>query len=78
MIKTDLQRKSNNEYILRRDIDESNLQKFEELMNAVDWNLITYDQAFPLQKIKIKWKSLVSPWNYKGDYKIFKEETVPL
>ena len=60
MLKTDLERKSNNEYILRRDIGESNVEKFKELMNTVDWNLITqtlnpndikiYDQAFPLQK----------------------------
>ena len=83
MLKTDLEGKSNNEYILRRDIGESNVEKFKELMNTVDWNLITlnpndsysifienyikiYDQAFPLQKIKIKGKSLVSPWITKG------------
>ena len=85
MLKTDLERKSNNEYILRRDIGKSKLEKFKELMNTVDWNLITqtlnpndsysifieifikmYDQAFPLQKIKIKGKSLVSPWITKG------------
>ena len=85
VLKTDLERKSNNEYILRRDIGESNVEKFKELMNTVDWNLITqtlnpndsysifiekfikiYDQAFPLQKIKIKGKSLVSPWITKG------------
>ena len=85
MLKTDLERKSNNEYILQRDIGESNVEKFKELMNTVDWNLITqtlnpndsysifiekfikiYDQAFPLQKIKIKGKSLVSPWITKG------------
>ena len=85
VLKTDLERKSNNEYILQRDIGESNVEKFKELMNTVDWNLITqtlnpndsysifiekfikiYDQAFPLQKIKIKGKSLVSPWITKG------------
>ena len=85
MLKTDLERKTNNEYILRRDISESNVKKFKEPMNIVDWNLITqtlilndsycifiekfikiYDQAFPLQKIKIKGKSLVSPWITKG------------
>ena len=81
VLKTDLERKSNNEYILRRDIGKSNVEKFKGLMNTVDRNLITqtlnpndsysifiekfikiYDQAFPLQKIKIKGKSLVSPW----------------
>ena len=41
VLKTDLERKSNNEYILRRDIGESNVEKFKELMNTVDWNLIT-------------------------------------
>ena len=85
MLKTDLDRKSNNEYFLRRDISENNVKKFKALMNTVDWNLITqtlnpndsycifiekftkiYDQAFPLQKIKIKGKSLVSPWITKG------------
>ena len=85
MLKTDLERKSNNEYFLRRDISESNVNKFKELMNTVDCNLITqalnpnasycvfiekfikiHDQAFPLQKIKIKGKSLVSPWITKG------------
>ena len=39
--KTDLERKSNNEYILWRDIDESNVEKFKELMKTVDWDLIT-------------------------------------
>ena len=81
VLKTDLERKSNNEYFPRRDISESNVKKFKELMNTVDWNLITqtlnpndsycifiekfikiYDQAFLLQKIRIKGKSLVSPW----------------
>ena len=85
MLKTDLETKSNNEYFLKRDISESNVNNFKELMNTVDWNLITqtlnpndsycifiekfiknYDQAFPLQKIKIKGKSLVSPWITKG------------
>ena len=85
VLKTDLERKSNNEYILRRDICESNVEKFKELMNTVDWSLITqtlnpndpysifiakfiktYDQDFPLQKIKVKRKSLVSPWITKG------------
>ena len=85
MLKTDLERKSNNEYFLRRDISESNVKKFKELMNTVDWNLITqtlnpndsycifiekftkiYDQAFALQKIKMKGKNLVSPWITKG------------
>ena len=85
VLKTDLERKSNNEYFLRRDISESNVKKFKALMNTVDWNLITQtlnpndsycifiekftkisDQAFPLQKIKIKGKSLVSPWITKG------------
>ena len=85
MLKTDLERKSNNEYFLRRDISESNVKKFKELMNTEDWNLITqtlnpndsycifiekflkiYDQAFSLQKIKIKGKSVVSPWITKG------------
>ena len=84
-VKDNLERKSNNEYILRRDIGESNVEKFKELMNTVDWNLITqtlnpndsysifiekfikiYNHAFPLQKIKIKGKSLVSPWITKG------------
>ena len=41
MLKTYLERKSNNEYILRSDIGESNIEKFKELMNNVDWNLIT-------------------------------------
>ena len=41
VLKTDLERKSNNEYILPRDISESNAEKFKELMNTVDWNLIT-------------------------------------
>ena len=41
MLKTDLERKSNNEYFLRRDISESNVKKFKALMNTVDWNLIT-------------------------------------
>ena len=41
MLKTDLERKSNNEYFLRRDISESNVKKFKVLMNTVDWNLIT-------------------------------------
>ena len=41
LLKTDLERKSNNEYILRRDIGESNVEKFKELMNTVDWTLIT-------------------------------------
>ena len=41
VLKTDLERKSNNEYILRRDIGKSNVEKFKELMNTVDWNLIT-------------------------------------
>ena len=78
VLKTDLERKSNNEYILQRDIGESNVEKFKELMNTVDWNLITqtlnpndsysifiekfikiYDQVFPLQKIRIKGKSLI-------------------
>ena len=77
-VKDNLERKSNNEYILRRDIGESNVEKFKELMNTVDWNLITqtlnandsysifiekfikiYDQVFPLQKIRIKGKSLI-------------------
>ena len=85
MLKTDLERKGNNEYILRRDIGKSNVEKFKELTNTADWSLITqtlnpndsysifietiikiYDQAFPLQKIKIKGKSLVSPWIIKG------------
>ena len=85
MLKTDLERKTNNEYILRRDISESNVKKFKELMNTVDWNLITqtlnpndsycifiekfikiYDQAFPLQKIRTKGKTLVSPWFTMG------------
>ena len=85
MLETDLERKSNNEYILQRDIGKSNVQKFKELMNTVDWNSVTqtlnpndsysifiekfikiYDQAFPLQKIKIKRKSLDSPWITKG------------
>ena len=85
VLKTDLEKKSNNEYILRRDIGKSNVEKFKEHMNTVDWNLITqtlnpndsysifiekfiknYDQAFPLQNIKIKGKSLVAPWITKG------------
>ena len=41
MLKTDLERKSNNEYFLQRDISEGNVKKFKELMNIVDWNLIT-------------------------------------
>ena len=41
MLKTVLERKINNEYVLQRDIDESNVQKTKELMNTVDWNLIT-------------------------------------
>ena len=41
VLKTDLERKSNNEYFLRRDISESNVKKFKALMNTVDWNLIT-------------------------------------
>ena len=41
MLKTDLERKRNNEYILRREISECNVKKFKELMNTVDWNLIT-------------------------------------
>ena len=41
VLKTDLKRKTNNGYILRRDISESNVKKFKELMNTVDWNLIT-------------------------------------
>ena len=41
VLKTDLERKSNNEYILQRDVVESNVEKFKELMNTVDWNLIT-------------------------------------
>ena len=41
MLKTDLERKSSNEYILRSDIGGSNIEKFKELMNDVDWNLIT-------------------------------------
>ena len=36
VLKTDLERKSNNEYILQRDIGESNVEKFKELMNTVD------------------------------------------
>ena len=85
VLKTDLERKSNNEYILQRDIGESNVEKFKELMNTVDQefnysNFKSYysyiifiekfikilDQAFPLQKIKTKGKSLVSPWITKG------------
>ena len=96
VLKTDLERKSNNEYFLRRDISESNVKKFKALMNTVDWNLITqtlnpndsycifiekfikiYDQAFPLQKIKIKGKSLVSPWITKGIRKSSRKK-VPL
>ena len=41
VLKTDLERKSNNEYFLRRDICDSNVKKFKALMNTVDWNLIT-------------------------------------
>ena len=41
VLKTGLERKSNNEYILRRDISESKVKKFKELMNTADWNLIT-------------------------------------
>ena len=41
VLKTDLERKSSNEYILRSDIGGSNIEKFKELMNDVDWNLIT-------------------------------------
>ena len=41
MLKTDLERKSNNEYILRRDISKSNAEKCKELMKTVDWNLIS-------------------------------------
>ena len=41
VLKTDLERKSNNEYFLQRDISESNVKKFKALMNTVDWNLIT-------------------------------------
>ena len=41
VLKTDLERKSNNEYILQRDIGESNVEKVKELMNTVEWNLIT-------------------------------------
>ena len=41
VLKTDLERKSNNEYILQRDIGKSSVEKFKELMNTVDWNLIT-------------------------------------
>ena len=37
-LKTDLERKSNNEYILRKDIGESNVGKLKELMNTVNWN----------------------------------------
>ena len=81
VLKTDLERKTNNEYILGRDISESNVKKFKELINTVDWNLITqtlttndsycifiekfikiYDQTFPLQKIRTRGKSFVSPW----------------
>ena len=40
-LKTDLERKSNNECFLQRDISESNVKKFKELMNTVDWDLIT-------------------------------------
>ena len=80
ILKTNLERKSNNDFILQRDIGESNVEKFKELINTVDWNLVTQtlnpnnsnsifiekfikicDQAFPLQKIKIKRKSLDSP-----------------
>ena len=32
VLKTDLERKSNNEYILRRDIGENNVEKFKELI----------------------------------------------
>ena len=41
MLKTDLERKSSNEYTLGSDIGESNIEKFKEIMNDVDWNLIT-------------------------------------
>ena len=41
VVRTDLERKSNNEYLLRRDISESNVKKFKELMKTVDWTLIT-------------------------------------
>ena len=41
MLKTNLERKSNNEYILRRDIGECDAEKFKELINTVDWNLVT-------------------------------------
>ena len=97
VLKTDLERKSNNEYIPRKDIDESNVEKFKELMNAVDWNLITQtlnpndscsifiekfikicDQAFPLQKIKIKRKNLEIPWITKGIRKYSRRKIAPL
>ena len=32
VLKTDLERKSNNEYILRRDIGKSNVEKFKKLI----------------------------------------------
>ena len=41
VLKTDLERQNNNEKILQRDIGESNVEKFKELMNTVDWTLIT-------------------------------------
>ena len=41
VLKTDVERQNNNEKILRRDIGESNVKKFKELMNTVDWTLIT-------------------------------------
>ena len=41
MLKTDLERKNNNEYVLGRDICKNNVEKFKELMNTVDWNLVT-------------------------------------
>ena len=36
VLKTDLERKNNNEYILPRDIGECNVEKFKEVINAVD------------------------------------------
>ena len=41
VLKTDLERKSNNEFIQQRDAGYNNVEKFKELMNNVEWNLIT-------------------------------------